>query len=99
MYLRTDDGTKLAGESNIGRTRALSRVWLEPSGARLTPGVNEAIGAADLIVIGPGSLYTSLLAVLMVPGVARAVRDANGRRVFVANLMTQPGSFHRTAGC
>ena len=53
--------------------------------------VLEAIERADLIVIGPGSLYTSLLPNLLVPGVADAVRRSSALKVYVMNLMTQPG--------
>jgi uncharacterized cofD-like protein len=88
---RTDDGTHLIGESRVGRaTGALSRVWLDPAGVHPAPGVLEAIRDADLIVLGPGSLYTSLLAVLMVDGVVETIRAGHAPCVLVANLMTQP---------
>lgn len=86
------DGTRISGESRIGRSHcAVHRVWLEPPDAEPSAGVLDAVREADLVVLGPGSLFTSLLAVLLVPGVATAVREGRGRRVLVANLMTQPG--------
>jgi uncharacterized cofD-like protein len=86
------DGIRISGESRIGRSHcAVHRVWLDPGDARPTSGVLDAVKDADLVVLGPGSLFTSLLAVLLVPGVADAVRGSRGRRVLVANLMTQPG--------
>ncbi len=94
LVLRAEsvEGETLAGESAIGNTRgALRRVWLEPQTVEATPGVVERIREADLVVVGPGSLFTSLLPVLLVGGVAEAVRGSRGRRVLVANLMTQPG--------
>jgi uncharacterized cofD-like protein len=86
------DGSRISGESRIGRSHcAIERVWLTPANAVAAPGVLEALRHADLIVLGPGSLFTSLLAVLLVPGVAEAVRSCAGRKVLVGNLMTQPG--------
>lgn len=86
------DGLRISGESRIGRSpSAVRRVWLEPQDARPTAGVLEAIREADLIVLGPGSLFTSLLAVALVPGVREAIHASAGLRVLVANLMTQPG--------
>jgi len=85
-------GERVSGESRIGAApAAVHRVWLEPARIAPGPGVLEALREADLVVIGPGSLFTSLLPVLMVPGVADAVRASRGRRVLVGNLMTQPG--------
>lgn len=85
------DGCRISGESTIGRAHSIERIWLEPQDAAIAPGVAEAIGAADLVVIGPGSLFTSILPVLLVPGVASAVRASRGRRILIANLMSQPG--------
>jgi uncharacterized cofD-like protein len=86
------DGIRISGESRIGRSHcAVDRVWLVTPGASPAPGVVESVQDADLLVLGPGSLFTSLLAVLLVPGVADAVRRSRGRKVLVANLMTQPG--------
>lgn len=93
VHLRGVDseGNGIAGESNIGRSScAMRRVGLEPSLPRATSSALTAIEAADAVVIGPGSLFTSLLPVLLVPGVVDAVRRAP-RRILVANLMTQPG--------
>src|SRR5437899_1377649 len=54
-------------------------------------GVLEALRTADAVILGPGSLYTSILATLVVPGMVEAVAAARGARVFVCNLMTEPG--------
>jgi uncharacterized cofD-like protein len=92
LEAETDDGQRISGESRIGAAvSAIRRVWLEPVSPRPAPGAVEAIRDADLVVLGPGSLFTSLLPLLLVPGIADAVRDSRGRRVLVANLMTQPG--------
>ena len=88
----TVSGERISGESRIGAApAAIRRVWLEPVAAEPAEGVIDALGAADLIVLGPGSLFTSILPVLLVRGVADAIRTARGRRVLVGNLMTQPG--------
>lgn len=85
-------GDRLSGESRIGAApAAIRRLWLEPATAKPSDGALEALRSADLVVLGPGSLFTSILAVLLVDGVAAAVRGARGSKVLVGNLMTQPG--------
>lgn len=92
LEAETGNGERISGESKIGAApSAIRRVWLDPLDPDPAPGVLETIREADLVVLGPGSLFTSLLPVLLVRGVARAVRESRGRRVLVANLMTQPG--------
>lgn len=92
LHAELEDGSRLDGESSIGRSeRSVRRVWLEPAQAAAPPESVEAIRDADLLVIGPGSLYTSLLSVLCVSDLARALRETAARRVLVSNLMTQPG--------
>lgn len=91
LHGETADRRRLSGESALGNAGcALRRVWLEPDPVRPAPGVLEAVESADLLVIGPGSLFTSLLAVLLVKGVADAIRGSGAQTVLVANLMTQP---------
>ena len=85
------DGTQLVGQSRIMRSRGILRVWLTPARVEASPEAAEAIRAADLIVMGPGSLYTSLLPSLLVPGIRSAIEAARGLRVFVSNVATQPG--------
>jgi uncharacterized cofD-like protein len=88
----TVDGARVSGESRIGiAPAAIHRVWLDPTPAEAAPGVLEALGRADLIVLGPGSLFTSLLPVLLVDGVADAIRRSHGLKVLIGNIMTQPG--------
>jgi uncharacterized cofD-like protein len=86
------DGSSAEGESQIALARRLiRRVRLEPEGAEALPEAQEAISAADLIVIGPGSLYTSLIPVLLVRDLADAIARSSARVVLVMNLMTEPG--------
>jgi len=91
-----EDGTRVAGETRIAREARqrgvrIRRIRLAPRRVRPLPEVLEAIRTADLILVGPGSLYTSLIPNLLVEGVAEAIRRARATRVYIANLMTQPG--------
>ncbi len=82
----------VAGQATIGRARGrIERIWIEPAGVEASEEAVHAIAAADQIVLGPGSLYTSLLATLIVPGIAEAVNAADAQVVYVANLITQDG--------
>ncbi len=87
-----EDGRQVDGQSAIaGSGVSCRRVWLHPDGAAATKAALEAIRAADIIVIGPGSLFTSIIPNLLIKDIARAIGEAGGRRVFVCNVMTQPG--------
>lgn len=83
---------RVNGESHIplgnGQVRHL---WLEPVNPPAYPGVIQAILAAELIVVGPGSLYTSLLPNLLVPDLAQAIQSSRALKVFVCNLATERG--------
>ncbi len=83
---------RVIGESSIpvmpGRVR---RVYLEPNNPPAFPPVIQAILAADLIVIGPGSLYTSILPNLLVPDLLSALHSSNALKIYVVNIATQPG--------
>ncbi|HKW87648.1 MAG TPA: gluconeogenesis factor YvcK family protein [Candidatus Acidoferrales bacterium] len=87
-----EDGKRVRGETRISHSRRrIRRVKLVPSSARPLPEVLEAIREADLILMGPGSLYTSIIPNLLVRGVAEAIRKSRGKCVYISNLMTQPG--------
>lgn len=80
------------GESRVGSAGpGIRRVFLEPGAPAAYPGAVRAILAADLIVIGPGSLYTSVLPNLLVPGIARAVRASRAQKIYVCNVASQRG--------
>lgn len=80
------------GESAIGASsEPLVEITIEPDHPAAYPPAVEAIAAADLVVLGPGSLYTSILANLLIPGILRAVQETPGKVVMPLNLMTQPG--------
>jgi uncharacterized cofD-like protein len=87
-----EGGTRVAGETNISRSRKrIRRVRLVPRRVRPVPEVLEAIRAADLILVGPGSLYTSIIPNLLIEEVVEAMERSRARCVYIANLMTQPG--------
>lgn len=69
----------------------INRVFLKPSNCRPTKGVIEAIQEADSIIIGPGSLYTNVIPNLLVNGVARAIKESKAIKIYVNNIMTEPG--------
>ena len=86
------DGRVVRGETAISSDpERIARLWLEPGGAEPLPAALEAIEAADLIVLGPGSLYTSILPNLLIPGIRDAIRRSPAVKVLVVNAMTQPG--------
>jgi uncharacterized cofD-like protein len=86
------DGRRIKGETKISRSDApIRRVYLDPPDCPPPAEALEAMEKADLIVIGPGSLYTSLVPNLLVPGVSEALAGSEAMVVFVSNVMTQPG--------
>jgi uncharacterized cofD-like protein len=86
------DGTIVSGETNIsGSHEPIASLTLEPEGARPLPEVLEAIRGADAIVLGPGSLYTSVLPNFLVDGLAKAVAESSAIKIYICNVMTQPG--------
>jgi uncharacterized cofD-like protein len=87
-----EDGSVIDGESNIGRAgRGIRRLSLEPGSCKPMPEALHAIHDADVITLGPGSLFTSLLPPLLVEGVSSAIAESRALKIFVCNLMTQPG--------
>ena len=90
LVAETDAGT-VAGQAAVATARRIHRVRLDPVEASLAPGVAEAVASADLVLLGPGSLYTSVLPVLLVPGMAAAMRSTGAQVVLVGNLREQPG--------
>ncbi|NPV86566.1 MAG: YvcK family protein [Anaerolineae bacterium] len=88
------DGSEkqVRGESQIPKVGGqVNRVWLEPSNPLAFPPAVQAILAADLILIGPGSLYTSILPNLLVPDLVDALRTSRSLKFYVCNIATQPG--------
>ena len=69
----------------------ISRVYINPTNCKPTPGVIQAIQKADSIIIGPGSLYTNIIPNLLVNGVVRAIKESKAKKFYVCNIMTEPG--------
>ena len=87
-----EDGTWAEGETRITASRQrIRRVHLDPADAHPLPDALEAILAADLITIGPGSLYTSLIPNMLVKDVIHAVRASRATKIYIQNIMSQPG--------
>lgn len=95
LHARTADGTVVDGQSRIMVTPGIERVWVTPSDVAASADALSAIAEADLIVIGPGSLYTSLLPSLLLPEMRDAVLATRVPRIYVCNVATQAGE---TAG-
>jgi uncharacterized cofD-like protein len=95
LHARLADGSVVDGQSQIARSNGIDRVWLSPDGVSAADDAVAAIAEADLVVLGPGSLYTSLLPALLLPQMRSAVASTGALRVFVCNVATQPGE---TAG-
>ena len=86
------DGSVVRGETNIGRVgNRIRRLYLEPEDCLPMLAALEAIRNANLVTVGPGSLFTSLLPPILVKGVSESIEASTAVKVFVCNLMTQPG--------
>jgi uncharacterized cofD-like protein len=91
LRARLRDGSEIAGQSRIMRERGIERVWLEPGDVRASRDALHAILEADMVVLGPGSLYTSVLATALVPELRAALLATPALRVYIANVATQVG--------
>ena len=86
------DGTHVIGESKIPLAgKKIKRVFLTPKAIKPLQETIEAIEEADLIALGPGSLYTSILPNLLVPGITETIRKSKAKKVYICNIMTQQG--------
>lgn len=87
-----EDGSFVKGESNIPEVhKKIKRLFTEPAVCRALPEALDAIANADLIILGPGSLYTSVIPNLLVEGIVDAIEQSNAKKIYVCNIMTQPG--------
>jgi uncharacterized cofD-like protein len=92
LVAELDDGRKVLGETQITASRAkIRQLWLEPEHCLPLPAAIKAIEEADVITFGPGSLFTSIIPNLLVAEVAQAIGAARATKIFISNLMTQPG--------
>ncbi len=87
-----EDGTIVSGESQIPNAgKKIKRVFIDQEGVQPLEESIRALQEADAILMGPGSLYTSILPNLLVPGIAETIIESNALKIFVCNVMTQPG--------
>lgn len=92
LWAEMEDGRRVEGESNIAKARGkVMRVGCTPANPPALPKVLQAIQEADFILIGPGSLYTSIIPNLLVPEIAAAIAACQVPRVYICNIMTEPG--------
>jgi uncharacterized cofD-like protein len=92
LIAELEDGREVHGESQITAARShIRHLRLVPEDCLPLPETLAAVRTADVITIGPGSLFTSIIPNLLVRGVAEAIGEASGTKIFIANLMTQPG--------
>ncbi len=87
-----EDGSIVKGESNIPEEhKQIKKLFTEPANCQALPEVIDAIMHADLIILGPGSLYTSVIPNLLVDGIVEAIVTSKAKKIYVCNIMTQPG--------
>ncbi|CAB1253467.1 uridine diphosphate-N-acetylglucosamine-binding protein YvcK [Clostridium sp. MT-14] len=96
LKAKLKNGSVVEGESNIPReaveqNSSIDRIFIEPENARALREAVDAILDADAVILGPGSLYTSVIPNLLVKDIANAVRNTSAIRLYVSNIMTQPG--------
>lgn len=92
LCARYKDGTETCGETNIPRPdRKIEKVYLNPINCKPHPDTLKAIKEAEVIVLGPGSLYTSIIPNLLVKGIPEALRSSEALKIYVCNVMTQAG--------
>jgi len=96
LWAEFEDGSMVVGESTISQAKnerlsRIRRVEIVPKGAKALPECIEAINNADMIILGPGSLYTSVIPNLLIEGVSQAIMDSDAVKLYVCNVMTQPG--------
>ncbi len=92
LHAEVADGRQVDGQARVTQADGrVTRVWLEPDDPPAADAAVEALRLARTVVLGPGSLFTSVIAPLLVPGVRKALVDTRARTIYIANLTTQPG--------
>lgn len=92
LHAELTDGSVIVGESKIPNAPLpIRKVFLEPNHVKPLPEAIRAIQSADIILVGPGSLYTSIIPNLLVEDIGKALVEAKGRKIYICNLMTQKG--------
>ncbi|NLC65900.1 MAG: YvcK family protein [Clostridium sp.] len=93
---KLDNGQLVVGESHIPEVSILEgakikELFLKPEGAVCLPAVRDEILKADAVILGPGSLYTSIIPNILVKGVSESIKESKAKKIYIANVMTQPG--------
>ncbi|HPZ08765.1 MAG TPA: YvcK family protein, partial [Candidatus Eremiobacteraeota bacterium] len=92
LKAKMEDNTIVEGESNItGSEKKIRRVFLKPANPKPQKEVIEVLKEAEVIIFGPGSLYTSVIPNLLVPEICNIIKDLKAIKIYVCNVMTQPG--------
>lgn len=92
LVAEMEDGRIINGESNIPEAKGkVKRLFTDPENCRPLPEVIEAIKDADLIILGPGSLYTSVIPNLLIKEISQEIAKSDAKKIYVCNIMTQPG--------
>ena len=92
LVAEMEDGSIIKGESNIPESgKKIKRLFTEPAKCKPLEDTIIAIQEADIIILGPGSLYTSVIPNLLISDISRAVSEAKAKKIYVCNIMTQPG--------
>lgn len=92
LVAEMENGRIVHGESNIPEARGkIKRLYTEPENCKALPEVLQAIHSAELIILGPGSLYTSVIPNLLIKEISEAVSKSSAKKIYVCNIMTQPG--------
>ena len=92
LVAEMEDGSIIKGESNIPESgKKIKRLFTEPTKCKPLADAIIAIQEADLIILGPGSLYTSVIPNLLISDISKAVNEAKAKKIYVCNIMTQPG--------
>ncbi len=91
LHARTADGIVVTGQSAVMKSHGIERAWISPDDVRASADALAAIQSAEIIVLGPGSLYTSILPVLLLPDVRDAVAASTAIRVYACNVAMQAG--------
>ncbi|MFH0702290.1 MAG: gluconeogenesis factor YvcK family protein [bacterium] len=92
LVAELEDGRIILGESSIPEAGGkIKKLWTEPSNLKALDDAVYAIEEADLIILGPGSLYTSIIPNLLIDGITKAISKSKAKKVYICNIMTQPG--------
>jgi uncharacterized cofD-like protein len=96
LYAELEDGTVIKGESQIpikqqAANKRIRKVFLKPGNCKPLPVALAEIQEADVIILGPGSLYTSIIPNVLVKNMAKAINSSNALKIYVSNIMTQQG--------